>query len=453
MATDEVAKKRRFRVRPLGCVLAAVIVFIIAPSVAMFGYHFYWSMRAREMLADLRARGEPTSAAELDEYDSLPPDMVDTAPLWLEATEPLQTDECAESAGDLPIVGTGREPVPSRGEPWPMESRAEQHLARYGESLNQLHDAATIRSPGRYPLNLFEELAGSMEHLLALRKGARLLELEAVLRVRQGDGEGAADSLHAIFMAGESLACEPTLISQLTRCGIITIGVSTLDEALPNADFSDQDLVRLKTDLEDIETREGLQLALRGERVLGIETFRNPRILSKEMTRDTAAKIWRTRQDDLAFYLECMEGYQVAAEKPWPQAMQEAVAIEQAIADEAYSITGRFRFIFTNLLASVLSMPFIGGARTDAQCRLAETALAIELYRRNNGRTPESLQQLVPEYLSHVPIDPFDGSPLRYKRFKNGYVVYSVSRDGRDDGGEQDEESDSPDLVFTVPSD
>jgi hypothetical protein len=48
MATDEVAKKRRFRVRPLGCVLAAVIVFIIAPSVAMFGYHLLVNAGARD---------------------------------------------------------------------------------------------------------------------------------------------------------------------------------------------------------------------------------------------------------------------------------------------------------------------------------------------------------------------------------------------------------------------
>jgi hypothetical protein len=35
-----------------------------------------------------------------------------------------------------------------------------------------------------------------------------------------------------------------------------------------------------------------------------------------------------------------------------------------------------------------------------------------------------------------LPVDPFDGKPLRSKRLPDGIVVYSVGPDGVDDGGQ-----------------
>ena len=87
---------------------------------------------------------------------------------------------------------------------------------------------------------------------------------------------------------------------------------------------------------------------------------------------------------------------------------------------------------------------------TCAQIRNARTAIATELFRRERGRWPESLQELVPLYLDEIPTDPFDGKPLIYRRMRegeefrderygivvrNGVIIYSVGPDGSDDGG------------------
>ncbi len=40
---------------------------------------------------------------------------------------------------------------------------------------------------------------------------------------------------------------------------------------------------------------------------------------------------------------------------------------------------------------------------------------ALELYRDRYGDYPESLEALVPEFLTQVPLNPFDGKPLRYE--------------------------------------
>ena len=64
-------------------------------------------------------------------------------------------------------------------------------------------------------------------------------------------------------------------------------------------------------------------------------------------------------------------------------------------------------------------------------------AIAAERYRRDNDtHPPATLSALVPKYLSSVPIDPFTDSPLSYAARDGEYVVYSVGRDGKDDGGD-----------------
>jgi hypothetical protein len=71
--------------------------------------------------------------------------------------------------------------------------------------------------------------------------------------------------------------------------------------------------------------------------------------------------------------------------------------------------------------------------------RAAQTALAIELWRGTANRpaaAPEKLDELVPQFLSQIPTDPFDGKAIRYARQKTGYVVYSIGRDGIDNHGQ-----------------
>src|SRR5439155_7640957 len=74
------------------------------------------------------------------------------------------------------------------------------------------------------------------------------------------------------------------------------------------------------------------------------------------------------------------------------------------------------------------------------EMRLAAAALAIRLYRIDQGAWPASLDALVPKYLSEVPRDPFSssGTPLGYLLIKGGLpdgadrpVVYALA--GRND--------------------
>ena len=90
--------------------------------------------------------------------------------------------------------------------------------------------------------------------------------------------------------------------------------------------------------------------------------------------------------------------------------------------------------------------------REATQQRAARTALAVERYRRTRGPLPQKLDDLVPEFMDAIPIDPFDGKPMRYNKLEMGYVVYCIGPDGDDDGGKEREPGggDDHDVPFTV---
>ena len=83
-----------------------------------------------------------------------------------------------------------------------------------------------------------------------------------------------------------------------------------------------------------------------------------------------------------------------------------------------------------------------------------EVMLAAQAYRRDTGEFPESLDQLVPQYLPAVPLDPGDrhGGRLFYRRDSaTSAVVWSVAEDGNDDSGAVESETGRPaDVGFVL---
>lgn len=83
----------------------------------------------------------------------------------------------------------------------------------------------------------------------------------------------------------------------------------------------------------------------------------------------------------------------------------------------------------------------------------ALASLAINEFHLSHHQYPESLAQLVPEFLSRIPIDFADNQPLRYRKTSNGYLLYSLGADGIDDDGKvlqgrQYLDEANPDIVF-----
>jgi hypothetical protein len=70
----------------------------------------------------------------------------------------------------------------------------------------------------------------------------------------------------------------------------------------------------------------------------------------------------------------------------------------------------------------------------DAQLQATRTILALRAYQLTHGNLPANLNALVPEFLDAVPVDDFDGQPLRYSVDRK--IIYSVGKNLKDDGGD-----------------
>ena len=85
--------------------------------------------------------------------------------------------------------------------------------------------------------------------------------------------------------------------------------------------------------------------------------------------------------------------------------------------------------------------------------RNLHVAFALALYHADNGKYPAKLADLAPKYIASVPGDIFSGKPLIYKPTENGFVLYSVGENGKDDDGRMrgEEPFGGDDLRFRLP--
>jgi hypothetical protein len=74
-------------------------------------------------------------------------------------------------------------------------------------------------------------------------------------------------------------------------------------------------------------------------------------------------------------------------------------------------------------------------ARTDTYLRLVRLELALQKSRAALGHYPARLDELRNGSLKTIPLDPFTEKPFVYRRTPSGYLLYSLGRNLRDDGG------------------
>jgi hypothetical protein len=83
--------------------------------------------------------------------------------------------------------------------------------------------------------------------------------------------------------------------------------------------------------------------------------------------------------------------------------------------------------------------------------QLAATGLAINAYADDHDGLPPTLEALVPDYLSQLPVDPFADNNAGFHYVPEGeqFRLWALGQDGEDNGGTYDpEERDEGDLVF-----
>jgi hypothetical protein len=445
-STEKPRRKRR--------VLQTLVILLVVIIAGFVAFRLILKSKLNAMLDAIRADGYPATYAELDALYTIPESAENVAEVFKNSFSHRVRWEDDEKRRQLPVVGLAR--LPLRTEPLAEETKTlvTQYLADNRQALELLHKGAAIEH-SRYPVDLSKGLEALNSDFHNIRQSTRLLKLEAILDAENGKPEQAADSITSAFSLTRSLSKEPTLLSQLVRLACQELAVSTLERAVNRTEFSDEQLIDLSQSLVNAEDPCAMIRAFVGDRCEGLGIFKmtaaqishlldmvsnRPRPLGA--LKITLCRFAGLADMDAIIYLDLMNDYIKALKLP-PEQRQEAADAAYA----RYDKTSRIHVISHGIMPAFSNCTIID-LRITAQLRTARAGLAVQRYRLAVGKLPESLGDLMPTYLDAVPKDPFDGKELRYKKLETGFVVYSIGKDGNDDGGKE-----RPRFVSDVPVD
>jgi hypothetical protein len=438
------------------------LTLVVLAFLLLLGGFIAWNLAAPEQDARvlaIRQKGYPASLSELDDWYTHIPDSQNVAFIL--------TNAFSQPAFTNAFIVVGDNWVPARGQLIGEDGKAELSavLATNQNLLDLLHSAAALTN-SRYPIDLKQGFQLLLPYLPKVKGSVQLLTAEALFDASKGDTEKALEALRAAGAVSDSLAAEPLLISQLVRIACWAIICKRSELLLNGATLSDQQLNTLQTLFQNAEKPNAMLRGLAGERASGLAVFMGSEERIHLFSNTTSSspplkdrlrnslfigllKSTGILQKDKAFYLDVMATNVAAAEAPFP----ERLALAQQANAAVLSPPSRF-MIFSRILLPALGKAVQRDADHTARIRTTQTAIAIECYRRaHHGELPSDLNELVPTYLPSLPRDPFDGEPLRFKRRTSGYVVYSIGRDLRDDGGDEGDPrkpSSAKDITFIL---
>ena len=306
---------------------------------------------------------------------------------------------------------------------------------------------------GRFPLKWSKDFISTpFLHRMPARWVASLMMYDARFRAHEGDLAGALQDVRSIIHASRAIGDEPTLQSQLIRIACDTIAVKALESSLACGRVSERQLAELQKELE-IEAETAFFLTgIRGERAgydSVLEKIQQGEFSLSEyhrfMIRTGGILIPWGMVAELtpSYYLKFVTTYldPQSERAEVLQLMTELVEIGKLPAPEMATVMNAKERVwvqdkpYRSNLVFQANKYVSADVRAKAILRMAYTALAVERFHLANGRWPDKLQEIVPGYLQSVPIDPFDGAPLRMARKGSAIVVYSVSQDRVDQGG------------------
>ena len=432
-----------------------VLVILLLAGVGFFVYYrLSLKSKLRSRIDAIAAAGYPVTCAELDKWYTMPENAENAAYTIIDAFSYYKPwDE--EKSKSLPVVG--RAELPARTEPLDEEMKAliTQYVADNNEALELLHAGAAIEH-SRYPIDLSAGFEANIPNLSEIRKGIFLLKLEAVLHTENGDGESALRSTISSFGIARSLAKESMIISQLVRVACQNLAATTIEYCINRIVPSDEQLVELIECVHNAERISDISCAFVGERCMGLSFFKAPGSVNPDLINGIPFRpileLFKAAglvDADAIIYLDLMDEYIKTTQLPLHKRLGAAKAIETERKSTSQA------HILLHIIVPAFSTITTIEIRTFASLRTARTALAIERYRLADGKLPDALADLVPAYLDVVPMDPFDGNELRYRKLDPGFMVYSIGEDLSDDGGKEKpprrtKESPNWDVTFIV---
>lgn len=444
-------KKRTARILTGVAVVIVMLGVTYAIAVAVS------AAKLRRAYAEIEKAGRPMRAAEV-----IPPTVPDaenaallyqSAALLLRA-QPAPLKEPDQRHKDLLGYISALYSRPAKNPLDPNESTELQELLSQDvvtRALDIVHEG-TLRPACRFEHNYTNGLQVN-PFLSDLRGLARILGARARLEAESGRIASAWELAQSQLKFADALRQEPAFVSQLVRLATIRLSCETIQELCRSAPPDRQLSETVISLLHTMDDNHPLVLATDGERLLIGEWLFN---MPKRQLREAMRKEGLTEGhlpglfDWAIFHRVTFRPSFLADHAAYLKHMHESVRIFQ----NPYShevrkepATGKYR------LSSIL-MPAVWRIKeihleTAARMRITRSGLALLEHKQVHGTFPPTLDALGLEGLS----DPFVDQPLRYRADGDGFVVYSIGKDLKDNGGsaKQPKQKTDFDIVWQFP--
>lgn len=412
----------------LGLVVVAIIVLACLPHIL--------DAIIRNRLFDIRRQGYPISTADLD--DSKLRTDENAALIYAEAFDTMDDPDAHEDFDTLTRFLSWQE----RAMDPTLWSQAER-IVRNHQPAIVIAGKASQRPDCRFPVNWRDgPLDVRFPHLAKVRRLTTLLAASAILSAHAGQMDRAAEHVNLAYKASESLHREPTLIGQQARAECLNIASKALQTILSYGDINEDQAKKLHETLVQIDPYTGFVRAMWGERAMGLDMLEgvrkgDKRIISELLNDQTSVAAlrpgpkmtWTYRlraADDELFYMRKMES-QIAAAR-FPYRLVKPEVREERPAFPVYAIG-----------STILCPNFGESARqrdeTVARVYGDRILIALATHKYLFSSYPKSLRELSQLFDWPLPKDPFSGKDFIYKRRDKGFVLYSIGRNLKDDGG------------------
>ena len=434
-------------------ILKIIAIVIIALSLIYAFAVVISSVKLRKAYTNLEKAGRPMEAK-----DVIPPDTPDAenAALLYESAILLLKAQPAPNRNLLEYLGTlsGK---------FTKESIEPDELAELKQLIDQdvVTQALSIIEQGaqrhscRFEHDYNAGFNMLMPNLGGFRNIIRILEAKSCLEAEAGRPDAAWNLVQTQLRFADSLRNEPILISMLIRITSIKISCETMWRICENVPPNAEQCRTIENMLLDYEDRTPLILALDGERLLCGEWAFN--LLKhgsfKELTSSTGSELGfgevllglysafkPLSLADHAAYVRIMGDYTRLVQQP--HSPNETAALMRQVEESRSRL-----YVITNILEPAVPRVIELYSELLTQMRITRAGLALLQEKKAHGVFPDTLEKLKMKNLD----DPFSKELLRYKPQEQGFILYSIGPDEKDNGGspKQKKQKDNWDIVWS----
>jgi hypothetical protein len=426
----------------------------MAAGLAWFAqYRNAMKVRINEELMVLAAQGFPVTLEQLNNWYWVPDGAENAADVYLEAFTHLKEWK-PDLLAKMPVSG----PVstdPNGAVDAPVVELMEKYVEDHTQALALLKQAANLEYC-RYPVDFRTGHKMQLAWLPEIRSSERVLCVQMQLAIEKGMVSEFMDAFDVSSALIQSLAQEPMQVSQLIRVTCLSMSMTVLEQALGRLRFTEEQLADLSDTLARHQDTQAWVRGTAGVVCEQVNRFRNAEATMESMQSEDfdapgwASKLYWTLGWADRDVLEYIDVAQSALGADW-QSSQDLLNISRTLKAKAKAISNTH--LLANIGTSGWDQVFDLYVQHMVHLDCAQTVLAVKRYELAHGALPETLEALVPQFLDAVPIDPFNGMPIRFKSKDSQFVIYSVGEDGQDNLGlpADTQNQDKPhDLSFTV---